>query len=121
MSERVGGIITLKTDGRVYNAKGNFTYDTGEPMREAVVGHDRVHGFKELPKVAFIEGEITDTKKLDTQELANLTNVTVSLKLANGKIVVLRQAWYANALEGNTEEGNLSVRFESDKGEEIPA
>lgn len=119
MSERVGGIIEVSTDGYVYNAKGNFSFDTGEPLREAVVGHDRVHGYKELPKVAFIEGEITDGPTLDLQALANMTNVTCTLKHPNGKIFVWRNAWYAGAMEVNTEEGNLPFRFESASCDEI--
>ena len=58
---RVGGIITLKVNGQTFSAKGNFTYDIGENLRKAVVGHDRVHGYNELPKQAFIAGEITDS------------------------------------------------------------
>ena len=39
MTRRVGGIISIKVNGEVYNAKGNFTYNLGRPMKEAVVGH----------------------------------------------------------------------------------
>lgn len=121
MAGRVGGIITVKIDSQQYQAKGNFTYDIGAPLRAAVVGHDKVHGYSEIPKVAFIAGEFTDDTAIDTEVLANITGATVTLDLANGKTIMLRQAWFAEALEGNTEEGNMSVRFEAEKGFEIPA
>lgn len=117
---RVGGIIFLKIDGRQYNAKGNFTYNLGKPMREAVVGADRVHGYKETPQVAFVEGELTDSADLDLSTLVNSDGVTVTLELANGKVIVLNRAWFAGEGSGNTEEGNIAVRFESaQEGEEI--
>lgn len=119
MGQRVGGIISFKIDGEVYNAKGNFTYNLGRPMRVAVVGADRVHGYAETPQVAFIEGEITDRGTLKVSELVGITSATVELGLANGKSFVLSDAWYASEGTANTEEGNIAVRFESDNGEEV--
>jgi len=119
MSNRRSGIIELKTNGVLYDAKGNFTYNLGRPKREAIVGADRVHGFKETPQVSFIEGEITDSSTLDLEALVLIDNATVTLSLNNGKVIELRQAWYA--AEGNvqTEEGNIQIRFEAADGEEI--
>lgn len=119
MGNRVGGIIELKINGSIMAAKGNFTYNLGRTKKEAVLGADRVHGYKETPQVAFIEGEITDRDTLDLEALANTTDATVYLRLANGKLIVLRQAWYAAEGTGNTEEGNIGVRFEGMSGEEI--
>lgn len=119
-TKKIGGIITLKIDGRQYSAKGNFTYNLGSPKREAVVGADGIHGFKEMPQVAFIEGEITDDVSTDLKALTNATGVTVNLDLANGKSIILRDSWFAGEGTGNTEEGNVSVRYESaSEGEEI--
>jgi len=119
MANRVGGIIELKINGAIMSAKGNFTYNIGRPLRESVIGADRVHGFKETPQAAFIEGEITDRDTLDLEALVNTTDATVYLRLANGKVIVLRQAWFAAEGTGNTEEGNIGVRFEGMSGEEI--
>jgi len=121
MAARVGGLIELKVDGSIYSAKGNFTYNLGRPRREAVIGADAVHGFKEMPQVAFVEGEITDGAGLSLEALAAVHDATVYLRLANGKIVVLRNAWFAAEGTGNTEEGNIGVRFEGLSGEEIAA
>lgn len=110
---RVGGIIFLKIDGRQYKAKGDFSYNLGKPMREAVVGADTVHGYSEKPQVAFVEGEITDSANLDLATLVQSDGVTVTLELANSKVIVLNQAWFAGDGTGNTGEGNIAVRFES--------
>ena len=118
--DRLGGIINLQIDGENYRAKGEFTYGLGIPKKEAVVGTDGVHGFKETPQVAFCEGEVTDSRELDHIGLASLSNVTVTLELGNGKVIVLREAWQAGDASGHTEEGNIDVRFESaGRAEEI--
>ena len=116
---RRAGILFFKVDGAQYDAKGGFTYNLGAAKREAIVGSDAVHGYKETPRVPFIEGEITDRSDLDLEKLLNLDGVTVTLELANGKVVLLRDAWYAG--EGNigTEEANIQVRFEGLSGEEV--
>lgn len=121
MTNRIGGIIELKVNSSIYSAKGNFTYNIGRNKKEGVVGADRVHGYKEMPQVPFIEGEITDKSNLDLEALATLDNATVMLRLANGKLIVLRQAWNASESTGNTEEGNIPVRFEGMSGEEVGA
>jgi hypothetical protein len=118
---RVGGIIELKINGAIYSAKGNFTYNLGRPMREAVVGSDAVHGYKETPQVAFIEGEITDHVDMDLDALVRMDDATVMLRLANSKLVVLRNAWFAGEGTGNTEEGNIALRLEGMSGEEVRA
>ncbi len=118
--KRVGGLIALKIDGNQYKAKGNFTYNLGRAKREGVIGAEAVHGYKETPQLAFVEGEITDDSELDLATLLDATDVVVTLQLGAGdKVIVLNHAWFAGDGTGNTEEGNIAVRFEADSGEEI--
>lgn len=116
---RRGGIIFLKVNGEIYSAKGNFTYNLGIARREAIIGADGVHGYRETPQVPFIEGEITDNQTLDLAGLATTENATVTLELANGKVISLRDAWFAGEGTGNTEEGNIAVRFEGMSADEV--
>ncbi|MBO3274129.1 phage tail tube protein [Pseudomonas schmalbachii] len=116
---RVGGIISLKIDGESYDAKGNFSYNLGANKKEMVVGADGIHGYKELPQVPYIEGEITDSAEISMEKIRNVTNATVTLQLANGKLIALRNAVEASDGTGNTEEGNQTVRFEGMSAEEI--
>lgn len=122
MAARVGGKIQLVVNGRIYSAKGNFTYNLGLGKREPVIGADRPHGYKETPQVSFIEGEITDRGDIDTRELVTMTGAMVTLEHGNGKVFAWRDAYYAADGTGNTDEGNLQFRFESEQeGEEVPA
>lgn len=118
-NRRVGGIIFLKVDGELFQAKGEFTYNIGVPKREAVVGQDAVHGFKEEPQVAMLEGSITDSDDLDLQAFVEVRDATITLELANGKIIVLREAFYAADGNVTSSEGEIEVKFEGISGEEV--
>lgn len=117
--QRRGGIVYLKVNGERYDVKGNFSYNLGRPQRESIVGHDGVHGYKEIPQVPYIEGEITDRGDLDVVGLLETSEATITLELANGKVVVLRDAWFGGEGEIETEEGVIKVRFEGLSAEEI--
>ena len=115
----VGGTITLTVAGVRARAKGAFTYNLGRDMKQAVVGADEVHGYSSKPQVPFIEGEITDGPELNLAEFQDATDVTAVLALANGKTIVLREAWYASEGTVGTEEGNVAARWEGRSAEEI--
>lgn len=119
MGQRKGGTIQLQVNGTVYLAKGDFSYNLGIPLREEIMGADTLHGYKETPQAAFIEGEITDMIDLDLASVLRQNNVTVTLDLAVGKLFVLSDAFFAGEGTANTGEGNIAVRWVG-LGEEIP-
>jgi len=115
---RRAGTVFFKVNGIQHAAKGSFTYNLGASKREAIVGGDTVHGYKETIQVPFIEGEITDSSDLDLGKLVNLDGATVTLELANNKVIVLSDAWFAADGDVQTEEANIQVRFEGIRAEE---
>jgi len=117
---RRSGILFVKKDGALLDVKGNWTYNLGRPKRDAIVGADSVHGYKEMPQVAYVEGTITDKSTLDLEsDILNVTNATLTLELANGKTVVFRNAWFAGEGDVTTEEAEIAVRFEAMSAEEV--
>lgn len=116
---RIGGIIEVKANGELYSAKGSWTYNLGVPKRETVIGSDSVHGFKELPQEPYIEGVITDRQDLDVKTLLAIVDATVVLNLANGKIIVLREAFFAGDGNITTEEGEIEAKFAGLSAEEV--
>jgi hypothetical protein len=120
MTDRAG-TITLKADGLVLDAKGSFTYNLGQPRRQAILGHDRVHGSYALPQVPYIEGAITDGAEFDLAAIVTAKDLTVTLDLASGKQIVLRQAWYAGEGNVTTEQGEIAARWEGMSATELPA
>lgn len=123
MAERRAGITFFKIDGAQFPMKGEATYGLGKPERTSIVGQDGVHGFAENPMAPFIELTITDGASVNLDNLSNVTDSTIVLELANGKLVVLRNAFNTNpdGLGGSTSEGEINVRFEGLAAEEIAA
>lgn len=121
MANRVGGIIQLKVNGEYLNAKGNFTYGYGKETRTTIKGSDKIHGYTSEVGVPFIEGEITDDGELSMDTIASIIDGTVTLELGNGKIFALYSAWSVNpdGISGQTEEGNIGIRFEGKSAKEV--
>jgi hypothetical protein len=122
-NQRRAGIVALKIDGSLYDVKGAVTYGLGKETREAILGSDRVHGYKSMVTVPFVECEFTDSDELSLDALSDVVDSTVEVQLANGKVVALRNAWCTNpdGLGASSEEGNIKVRFEGLAAEEIGA
>ena len=115
---RVSGAAYFKVGGVQHRMGGSFTYNLGSPKREPKMGPDGVHGYKEMPQAPFIEGEITDASDLDLKAMQALDNETVTLELANGKTILLHNAWHAADGNVGTEEGNIQTRWEGLEAEE---
>ncbi|WP_294559147.1 phage tail tube protein [uncultured Mailhella sp.] len=113
IGNRRAGRISFKVDGTLYEAKGSFSYNLGLDVREAIIGADGVHGYKETPQVSYIEGAVTDREDLDLEALVGADECTVTLELNNGKIITLSRAWFAGDGTASTEEAEIPVRFES--------
>jgi hypothetical protein len=116
---RRAGVIYLRKNGVLLEAKGSFSHNINPFKRETILSTMGVSGYKETPQALFIEGELTDSKDLDLQLLYSGDNDTITLEEANGKTVVLRNAWYAGDGTVGTEDGNVSVRWEGISAEEI--
>jgi len=115
----IAGIIELKINGRIQQAKGNFTYNLGKPKLEMIIGADTPHGFKGTPQAPKIEGEITDRSDLDVEGLVTLREATVTLSLANDKVIVLKRASYTGDGDVQTEEANIQAVFTGFSAEEV--
>lgn len=113
-NQRRGGIIQIQVNGTVIEVAGAWSYNLGLPTREALLGHDTAAGgnYKEMPKTAFMEGDIRDSDELDVAALRTITGATITLKVANGKSIVLRKAYAAGDWDQGTEEGTIAARFE---------
>lgn len=117
MAERIGGVAYLKVDGTQYAMAGSFTYNLGYPKREPKIGPDGVQGFTEMPQAARIEGEVSDTGGLSHKTLLSLTDATVTLELANGKTVVVRNGFFSADGDGTTEQGNFQFAMHGLSGD----
>ncbi len=118
-AKRVAGTITVRRNGEALLVKGSVEYNLGVPKREAVIGLDGLHGFKELPQPAFIRIEATDAGDLDLAALLEAADDTVTAELANGKTVVMRNASQTGEGTVNPEEGTIALEWTGESAEEI--
>lgn len=119
MAQRIAGICFLKVDGNQYPLRGSFTVSPSTLERAGIAGQDSIHGYSEVPRVPYIEGDVSLVAELSVEDIEAMTNVTVTAELANERVYVLREAWCRSALELNTREGQMRVRWEGMSCDEI--
>jgi hypothetical protein len=69
-----------------------------------------------MPRAPFISGTLRDSNNLTVNDFNNMTNVTISLELANGKMVTGKGMWTVEAQEVKAQEGTFEVRWEGMSG-----
>lgn len=119
MAQKFAGIAFLFVNGNMLALRGNFTVSPSPVERTMLAGQDGVHGFQELPRVPFIEGDISTIQELRLEDLDGQTDVSVVAQLANGWQYTLIGATCKAALEANARDGQVRVRWEGVWCEEI--
>lgn len=112
MAQRFAGIAYIYVNGNQYALRGNLTVSSSVLERTMIAGQDGIHGYQELPRVPFIEGDLSAIPDLSLDDLDSQVDVTVIVQLANGKQYSLGNATCKAALEENTRDGQLRVRWE---------
>jgi hypothetical protein len=119
MAQRIGGIAFIFVDGEQYPLRGNFTVSPSAVERVMIAGQDGVHGYQELPRVPYIEGDLSTTAGLSLEDLEAQTDNTVIAQLSNQRQYTLVHAVCRAGLEANTRDGQVRVRWEGLSCEEI--
>lgn len=111
-SNLIAGTAQITVDGVTYQLVGSLKYSPTTVKRDALVGQDGFHGWKEMPKPGSITMDVRDAGDLTVADFNGMTNVTVVAELANGKTVVGRNMGTTEPEEVETEEAKFSVKFE---------
>lgn len=114
---RIAGVcyvkLTTATGNQIQLAlRGGWTVSPSRTKKEGIAGQDAVHGYKEMPEVPFMEGDVSYMSDLDIRALDEAEEITATAELANGKTWVGVQGWRADKSEIDTEEGKLKVKLE---------
>jgi hypothetical protein len=112
VAQRIAGIAFLSVDGTQLSLRGNFTVSPSAVERTMIAGQDGVHGYQELPRVPYIEGDISTVPGLLLDDLEAETDVTVVALLANGMTYTLTGGTCKAGFENNTRDGQVRVRWE---------
>lgn len=111
-SNRVAGVCYVSADGQRLALVGEFSYRPASPTREAKVGADGFHGYKEKPQQGQIKAKLRDTAGVSVAGLGAMTNVTVTAELANGKTVIGRNMFVTEPPAADAEEAEIDITWE---------
>ncbi|MDE2121912.1 MAG: phage tail tube protein, partial [Betaproteobacteria bacterium] len=92
-TNRLAGIAYLTVDGQSYMLSGELSYGVSNRKRETLAGQDDIHGYSEMPLAGFISGTLRDSGSLSVASINAMTNVNVTVELANGKTIIGRNMW----------------------------
>lgn len=121
-TKAIGGYAEVRVNGDSMLFRGDMTHNFQTHIKEGIVGRDRRHhGFIEKPNLAYIEGDYTFDGKYTTAQLEAIVDATVTARLADGRVLVLRGAYIAGELPVNVDEAKGKIRFEGEAGEELAA
>lgn len=109
---RLAGIAYLSVDGVSYMLSGELSYGVSTIERKTLIGQDGVQGYSETPKAGFIAGTLRDAGNLTVADFNAMTGNTVTVELANGKMVSGGNMWTVEAQEVKSMEGTFEVRWE---------
>jgi hypothetical protein len=112
MAQRIAGIAFLTVDGTQLALRGNFTVSPSAVERTMLAGQDGVHGYQELPRVPYIEGDLSTVRGLLLEDLEAQTDVTVVAQLANAMQYTLTGGTCKAGFDNNTRDGQVRVRWE---------
>jgi len=115
----IAGTAFLKIDSSMYPLKGSLTVSPSPVERNGIAGQDYVHGYQELPRVPYIEGDVSTLPEISTEFLESVIDATVTAELVNGRTYVLRNAWLKGPVDINTSDGQFRVRFEGVSCDEV--
>ncbi len=119
MAQRIAGVAFLSVDGTQLALRGNFVVSPSPVERNMLAGQDGVHGYQELPRVPWIEGDLSTVPGLSLENLVQEVDVSVVAQLANGYQYTLTGGTCKGGLENNTRDGQVRVRWEGLACQEI--
>jgi hypothetical protein len=120
MAIRFAGVAFVMVDGNQVPVRGNLTVSPSAVERTMIAGQDFVHGFQELPRVPYIECDVSTLPDVPLEDLEAQTNVTVVAQNANRIQYSLIGATCKAGFEANTRDGQVRVRWEGLACQEIP-
>lgn len=118
-TNRLAGVAYLSVDGRNYMLAGEgITYSPTRVKRETLSGPSGVQGYSEMPVAGSISATFRDAGNLSVAAFNAMTNVSVTVELANGKTIIGRNMWTVDAQEVKSSDGTFDVKFEGPSVEE---
>lgn len=119
MKNRIAGTCYVSVDGDQLELAGKCTASLDSSEKEGLSGLSGVAGYKEMPRVPFIDIEAFVPKGFPMAKIRDRDDLVITVNLANGMNGVLSESWLAGALEVDGAEGKVNIKFEGKEGKWI--
>lgn len=108
----IAGVGTLTLGGTLLAVRSDMVISPDPVKREGLAGQDRVHGYKETPRVPYIEANLSLQARQMVSDLLKSVGQTLVAVLADGRSFALKDCWYVGETEVSTQEGQFKAKFE---------
>ncbi len=119
MSLVVSGVAAMRLNGKPVIVKGEMTINLGTPVREALEVATGPVGYKQRAGTPMIEFETIKERNVSLEELATLSDVTVTVTLIDGTTYAFESAWVEGDGNLTTEEGTISLVIKALSAKEV--
>lgn len=113
-SRRVAGLAWAWVDGVQYEVVSEPTWRASRVTRTTLTSMSRTGLYSETIQPGFIAFTARDDGTFRVADFAEMTNVAVTLQLANGKRISGTGMYTVETQEVNSTEATFSVRFEGE-------
>lgn len=113
-SRRLAGLAWMWIDGVEYSVVGQPQWGVSNVTRTTLKSMRGVDGYSEEVKPGFIAATLRDDGTFRVGDFQDMTHVSVTLQLANGKRISGTGLWTADAQEVDSTEATFAVRFEGE-------
>jgi hypothetical protein len=111
---RLAGRAWIWIDGVQYPVVSEPVYGVAKVKRTLLKGMDGIHGYSEEVIPGFIGVTLRDEAGTSLSGFQDMTSVSVTLQLANGKRVSGSDMCHIDSAEVNATEATYGVRFEGE-------
>ncbi len=111
MSDALAGTAYMSLDGQRVQLAGEYTWKPSTDTREPLLGMDGYHGHKTKPTQGEIHGKVRDSKRVSVKQLGDATDITITVELVNGKVIIGRNMACMEPPEVDAEEGTIDMKW----------
>ena len=114
-NRRLAGITAFSVNGSAFNVI-EFSWDPGVVENETMTSLSGVDGFSQKPVAPYIAGKFRDAQSVNVTGFTNLSNATIVVQLANGKVITGHNLWYIGRPGVSGADAAFDFRFEGVAG-----
>ena len=115
----VAGVASMRLNGQPVHVKGDMTINLGTPIREALEVATGPVGYKQRAGTPMVEFETIKDSTVSLRELAELSDVPVTVTLNDGTTYAFEGAWAEGENNLSSEENTIALTIKALSAEEV--